>query len=225
MSYTLIFFFKLLTAWVGRPGTGKTVTIVESIRQLLDKNPNSRILACAPSNSAADLIATRLDMLSPEELFRFYAPSRYPNQVPDALRAYTCKTESNHFTVPTMAILKRFRVIVSTCVSASFAHGIGLPRGHFTHIFIDEAGQATEPEAMVSVKTMADNDTNVILSGDPKQLGPIIRSAVARELGLEKSYLARLVERDMYNEDNGHGITYVLHLNFLHLSLIDSSIP
>ncbi len=199
-----------LTPLFTRPGTGKTVTVIESIRQILVKNPNARILACAPSNSASDLIATRLSVLSPEELFRFYAPSRHKNKTPDELRKYACITDDGHFSAPPVATLKRFRVIVSTCVSASFAHGVGMPRGHFTHIFVDEAGQATEPEVMIGIKTMADNDTNIVLSGDPKQLGPIIRSAVARELGLEKSYLARLTERDVYNEATGQGITYVI---------------
>lgn len=183
------------------------------IRQILAQNPNARILACAPSNSAADLIASRLSALTPDELFRFYAPSRYKNQVPDDILRYACTTSDGHFTAPLVPTLKRFRVVVSTCVSASFAHGVGMPRGHFTHIFVDEAGQATEPEVMIGIKTMADNDTNIILSGDPKQLGPIIRSAVARELGLEKSYLARLADRDIYNNRRYQGITYVLDQN------------
>lgn len=190
------------------PGTGKTVTVVEAIRQVLDSNRQACILACAPSNSAADLIALRLiDALNTTELFRFYAPSRHKNQIPDALLPYSATNLNGHFTVPPMATTKRFRVIVSTCVSASFAYGIGINRGHFTHIFIDEAGQATEPEVMISVKTIADNNTNVILSGDPKQLGPIIRSAVARELGLEKSYLERMMDREMYDEERGYGKT------------------
>lgn len=203
-----------------RPGTGKTVTVVEAIRQLLVENPQVRILACAPSNSAADLIALRLNMLRPNELFRFYAPSRHKNQIPDGLEEFSCVTDHGHFTAPPVPTLKQFRVIVSTCVSASFTHGVGMPRGHFTHIFVDEAGQATEPEVMIGVKTMADNDTNIILSGDPKQLGPIIRSAVARELGLEKSYLARLLERDMYNETKGYGVTYVAMLSCMKFTYI-----
>ena len=80
-----------------------------------------------------------------------------------------------------------------------------MARGHFTHIFIDEAGQATEPEAFVSIKMMADTKTNVILSGDPKQLGPVIRSGIARELGLEQSYLERLMDRDVYDNKTGYG--------------------
>jgi helicase MOV-10 len=52
---------------------------------------------------------------------------------------------------------------------------------------------------------MADSNTNIILSGDPKQLGPIIRSAVARELGLETSYIERLMKREIYDEKKGYG--------------------
>lgn len=124
--------------------------------------------------------------------------------MPDKLRSYT-STRDGHFTVPIMSRLKRFRVIVSTCISASFCSGVGMARGHFTHIFIDEAGQATEPEAFVSIKMMADTKTNVILSGDPKQLGPVIRSGIARELGLEQSYLERLMDRDVYDNKTGYG--------------------
>ncbi|KAF8954804.1 P-loop containing nucleoside triphosphate hydrolase protein [Flammula alnicola] len=180
--------------------TGKTITIVEAILQILATDQQAKILACAPSNSAADLIASRLrDRLTADELFRFYAPSRFKSQVPDELSAFTYIRDDGHFSVPPMARMTRFRVVVATCVSASVASGIGMPRGHFSHIFIDEAGQATEPETFVSIKMMADTKTNVILSGDPKQLGPIIRSGIARELGLEKSYLERLMDRDAYN--------------------------
>ncbi|KAF7348608.1 Rna helicase [Mycena venus] len=207
----------------GPPGTGKTVTMVEAILQVLAANPTGRILACAPSNSAADLIATRLKSLSTDELFRYYAPSRNREQVPLELLEYTYEkvdergssyrdnehAEKRHFSVPPMARMKRFRVVVATCVSASVVSGIGIPRGHYTHIFCDEAGQASEPEAMIAIKTMADSKTNVILSGDPKQLGPIIRSAVARELGLETSYIERLMQREIYDEKKGYGTSVV----------------
>jgi helicase MOV-10 len=166
----------------------------------LAKSPQAKILACAPGNSAADLIAFRLrEYLSTDELFRFYAPSRFKDQVPDDLVSYTFKEAGDHFSVPKMDRLKKFKVIVSTCGSSGIFSGVGMARGHFTHIFIDEAGQATEPESFLSIKLLADSKTNVILSGDPKQLGPVIRSGIAKELGLDKSYLERLMDRDVYN--------------------------
>ena len=60
------------------------------------------------------------------------------------------------------------------------------PRGHFTHVFIDEAGHAVEPEALVAIAGIIDSDHGgqIVLAGDPKQLGPVIRSPIARSWGL-----------------------------------------
>lgn len=44
----------------GPPGTGKTQTIIALVTNLLIKDPQSRILICAPSNNAIDEIAVRL---------------------------------------------------------------------------------------------------------------------------------------------------------------------
>lgn len=186
-----------------RPGTGKTITIVEAIRQVLRRYPRARILACAPSNSAADLIALRLRVLGEGQLFRFYAASRPKSSVPPSLLPFTRLNSNNDFTAPSLPELRRLRVVVTTCVSAAFAYGVGVPRGHFTHIFVDEAGQASEPEVMIAVKTMADRATNVVLAGDPKQLRPIVRSPISRRFGLEKSYLERLMEREVYDDFKG----------------------
>jgi len=156
--------------------------------------------------------------LSPQELFRFYAPSRDKNNLPDELRSYAHIGPDGHFALPSPARVRMnsFRVIVTTCLSASIAHGIGMKRGVFTHIFIDEAGQATEPEVFVSIKTMADTKTNVILSGDPKQLGPIIRSGIAVGLGLEQSYLERLMNREAYGLAIGNGKRCVSEPAYFH---------
>lgn len=193
------------------------MTIVEAIRQLVRTNSSHRIIACAPSNSAADLIASRLKVLGNAQLFRLYAPSRNKKLVPDELLPFTHTTRSDDgvgvFGVPPLAILRRYKVIVVTCVSAPVLHGVGLPRGHFSHIFIDEAGQATEPESMASIKLLSNNNTNVILSGDPMQLGPIIRSPVARILGFELSYMERLMSLAWYNDRSWRGKTYVVDQN------------
>ena len=193
------------------PGTGKTVTLVETILQLLQEFPDARILACAPSNSAADIIAERLVKhgLSKEELFRCNAAMRNFASVPEELFPYTYRP-GTMYALPTMDKLLQYRVIVSTCINSAFAYNIGVPEGHFTHIFVDEAGQASEPEMLVAIMPLVVENTRVILSGDPKQLGPVIRSSMAREFGLEKSFLERLMDRPLYSSEHGRGRSCVL---------------
>ena len=41
------------------------------------------------------------------------------------------------------------RMLVCTCSTAGSFYQLGLKAGHFTHVFVDEAGQATEPECLV----------------------------------------------------------------------------
>ena len=60
---------------------------------------------------------------------------------------------------------------------------LGIPKAHFTHVFIDEAGQGMEPECLIPIAgllgTDEDNLGQLVLAGDPKQLGPVLRSTVA----------------------------------------------
>lgn len=131
------------------PGTGKTVTIVETILQLVATNPSIRIMACAPSNSAADLITQRLVRLGSERLFRLNAPFRSVSQMPADLLPYTYIDYNGRFSIRNKTDLAKYNVVVSTCMSASIPYGIGMKNGHFSHIFIDEAGQAMEPEVRI----------------------------------------------------------------------------
>ncbi|ESK92581.1 rna helicase [Moniliophthora roreri MCA 2997] len=194
----------------GPPGTGKTVTMVESILQILKKDSKAKILVCTPSNSAADLVVSRLRHdLDKERLFRLNAPSRFQRTVPEEIRPYTCPDGGIHYTIHSRQRVMEYQVVVSTCVSAAMVFGIGIPRGHYSHIFVDEAGQGTEPELMIPIRTMASEQTSIVLCGDPKQLGPVIRSSIARELGLSTSYLQRLMSMDVYNEQQGFGKSVV----------------
>ncbi|KAG9001258.1 hypothetical protein FRB93_012185 [Tulasnella sp. JGI-2019a] len=196
----------------GPTGTGKTVTIVEAILQLIARDQNVRILACAQSNSAADLLAERLRRglpVGPNKLFRLNAPFRSVEKYPPNLRAYTFIDKNGRFSIRSAKDLAKYNVVVSTCMTAGIPHGVGMKTGHFGYVFIDDAGRAMEPETMVPIKTMGDPRTNIILSGDSLQLGPFIQSGVARIFGLNISFLERLMERKIYKDKTRHGITFV----------------
>ncbi|KAG7439173.1 P-loop containing nucleoside triphosphate hydrolase protein [Guyanagaster necrorhizus] len=182
----------------GPPGTGKTVTIVEAIEQLLKRDPNSRILACTPNNSAADLIAQKLMHLGPTDVFRLNSMTRKLGDLPKTLRKFSLTNDNEVFAMPALERVLKYRVVVSTCISAGALPDLGVKLGHFTCIFIDEAGQGKEPEIMIPIKGLANKHTNVVLAGDLKQLGPIVHSRLARDLGLKESYLARLMQRPCY---------------------------
>ncbi|KAK2463831.1 hypothetical protein APHAL10511_004136 [Amanita phalloides] len=197
----------------GPPGTGKTVTVVEAIHQLLQQNGEARILACAPSNKAADIIATRLSVLGKPALFRLNSLSRKPQTLASTLENFVLLNDNNCFAIPTLEELKEYKVIVSTCITAGALWGLGFKKGHFSHIFVDEAGHGEEPQVMIPFRTLADETTNFVLAGDHKQLGPIIKSLIARQTtfkpSLETSYLQRMMEREIYDVQGGRGLTVV----------------
>lgn len=186
----------------GPPGTGKTRTIVEAILQLYTHHKNSRILVCAPSNSAADYILEKLLAqqnieFRDNEIFRLNATTRpYEDVKPELIRF--CFFDELIFKSPPASALIHYRIIVSTYMSASLLFAEDVGRGHFSHIFLDEAGQASEPETMIPVSHLCRRETVVVLAGDPLQLGPVIYSKKADEFGLGISYMERLSESDLY---------------------------
>lgn len=193
----------------GPPGTGKTMTLVEAIVQLYTTQKNARILVCAPSNSAADHILEKLLCLEgvrikDNEIFRLNAATR-----------------TNEEIKPPLLALNRYKLIVSTYMSASLLTAEGVKRGHFTHIFLDEAGQASEPENMIAISNLCLSETVVVLAGDPRQLGPVIYSRDAESLGLGKSYLERLFECDYYCEGDENYVTKLVKNYRCHPEILD----
>ncbi|KAG8745892.1 hypothetical protein FRC10_006696 [Ceratobasidium sp. 414] len=149
----------------GPPGTGKTTALVEAIHQVVVADPKNRVLVCAPSNTATDLIALRLSkMHNSGELLRLNAPARKLRTLPSDLRKYSF-VEEDKFKAPVKQEIEKFRIVASTCFYASIPQALGI-QDHFTHIFVDEAGHASEPEIMVAILQNAGLNTNVVLCGD-----------------------------------------------------------
>ncbi|XP_039091687.1 RNA helicase Mov10l1 isoform X2 [Hyaena hyaena] len=181
----------------GPPGTGKTVTIIEAVLQVYCALPDSRILVCAPSNSAADLACLRLhesQLLQPGAMVRVNATCRFEETIIDTIKAY-CKDGEDIWKA------SRFRIIITTCSSAGLFYQIGVRVGHFTHVFVDEAGQASEPECLIPLGLVSGTNGQVVLAGDPMQLGPVIKSRLAMAYGLNVSMLERLMSRPVYLRD------------------------
>ncbi|NXS62137.1 SDE3 helicase, partial [Brachypteracias leptosomus] len=187
----------------GPPGTGKTVTLVEAIKQVWTCFKDARILACAPSNSAADLLCQRLIKdVAPRYIYRLMASSRNYQEVPADIRP-CCNWDNRQscYVYPSKEHLGRYRILITTLVTAGRLVSANFPDGYFSHVFIDECGQAAEPESVVAIAgllTAMDQKTNpnggqLVLAGDPQQLGPVLRSPLAIEHGLGTSLLGRLM--------------------------------
>jgi helicase MOV-10 len=185
----------------GPPGTGKTVTVIEMIRQAHQLDPNRKILVCAPSNTAADLIVERLaDHIDITQMFRVMAFSRSLGDVSARVQAY-CRQENGNFVIPEIKILESYNILVATCGLAAKLYNLGISKGFFSYVIIDECGNAFEPEVLACfVPFWVHYETQVILAGDPKQLGPVTTSADAKEHGLGVSLLERLIDRDAYQK-------------------------
>ncbi|CAM9860916.1 unnamed protein product, partial [Discosporangium mesarthrocarpum] len=101
----------------GPPGTGKTVTVIEAILQILKRENEVKILACAPSDTAADVIAQRLSQyLSPQELLRLNWWQRLVASVNPLLLPYCPQDESLGLFGPPKEL--DCSVVVCTCGAA-----------------------------------------------------------------------------------------------------------
>lgn len=203
----------------GPPGTGKTITLCETILQIFKTIPESRLLVATPSNSSANLISERLldsGALRPGDLVRlvgFHCTT--DGSIPEKLIPYCAVgdlAQEGSRKAPeyygngikpscSASVLGRHRITVGTCISLGLMHSMGFPRGHFSHVFVDEAGQATEPEILVPLNFIHADNGHVVLAGDPMQLGPVVQSKFAGHFGLGLSFLSRLLQRFPYQRD------------------------
>ncbi|XP_017270570.1 putative helicase mov-10-B.1 [Kryptolebias marmoratus] len=189
----------------GPPGTGKTVTVVEAIKQIEKTQASRHILACAPSNSAADLLCSKiLEHVDVHKVYRMYASSRDPEQVPENLKACS-NLEGECYVYPPKEKLMEYKIIVTTMLTAGRFVSGAIPVGHFTHVFVDEAGHAVETECLVPLAGLLDAESGqLVLAGDPKQLGPILRSPFALKFGMGVSFLERLMtDFSLYQKSEG----------------------
>ncbi|XP_017054176.1 uncharacterized protein LOC108096803 [Drosophila ficusphila] len=190
----------------GPPGTGKTSTICEAIYQLYVRRPETHILVLAGSNTACDEVALRLLRAiakapdsQPRPLTRIFAAScdRRIDNIDDLLLEYS-NMYALHF-YPAVQAVHEYRIVICTLSLAGKLSTGGFAKGNiFSHVFVDEAAASTEAEALMGITCTISPTTNLILSGDHKQLGPVLQSQRANEWGLGLSLFERLLTRKCY---------------------------
>ncbi|XP_050774200.1 helicase with zinc finger domain 2 isoform X1 [Gopherus flavomarginatus] len=155
-------------------GTGKTFTLAMATQEII-KQPNTRVLICTHTNSAADIYI--------REYFHEYVTNGHPGAVPLRIKytdrsisltdpitqLYCCLSpDQRTFRQPTQAEIDRHRIIITTSM---LSKNLRVPPGYFTHILIDEAAQMLECEALIPL-SYATFETRVVLAGDHMQVTP-----------------------------------------------------
>ncbi|XP_010031939.1 probable RNA helicase SDE3 [Eucalyptus grandis] len=178
------------------------VVVREAVSQAYRRSKYPRILLAAPTNKTCDVLMRSLKKDIPDsEIFRANAAFREYDGVPDdILPSCVYKKRRECFACPPLHELRRFKVICSTFVSSFRLHNEGINAGHFSHIFLVDASSTSEPEAMIVLANLANEDTTVIVTGQQGNRSGWVRSPIARGNGLRISYFERLKELTPYNK-------------------------
>lgn len=118
---------------LGLVGVGKTKTLIYTIADLLgltgspclreEANNPTRILLCAPSHLACNVLTTRLAAIGLEhtEIFRLFEATRPIETIPMNVLPFTCQGHSGGgggFLLPPPSSWVKLKVIVCTCLDA-----------------------------------------------------------------------------------------------------------
>ena len=171
----------------GAFGSGKTYCLAESVRCMVQRKKDKRILICTFCESASNVFFDMWDSETKAKAIRL-------------VRNETEINETNGYSIVCCVPLTdkvRKQITSASIVVCTFYTSILLNEnpgigGSFTHILIDEAAQALECETIMPL-TLAMSNTTVILAGDHRQIGP---SVFCREnyifFGTNLSLLQRL---------------------------------
>ena len=191
----------------GPPGTGKTLTMVETVLQICMRagagSQAPRIIVAAPSDASADVLALRLVklMFNPKKLQRVCHHQRKLASLPNELLS-NVNIENGAFSYSKIEDEEGgngAEIFVVTCYTAGLLdhRNTGWVKRGITHLFVDESCQANEAECLIPCLAVG-TVCSIILSGDPKQLSPIIQSQAANQLGLSLSLQERLMGLNLY---------------------------
>ena len=140
-------------------GTGKTRVLARAALELIAQKWYNKILICAHHQASADTFIEhfgklqRNGVLSTIVIIRVTTPDYHSKTMKEFPSYFKRSASANS------------RIIVTTLGLSHYMHHIR----PFTHIFIDEAAQTRETEAIIPL-TLAEPDTKIVIAGDHCQV-------------------------------------------------------
>ena len=132
---------------VGSFGSGKTHLIARAAYEILQENPESHVLVCAHHQSSVHNFEKyyfkHLTKASNSKLIRLTPGFRWNEKITKELPNYN--------------------LIVATFSTSLYLIEY-LPKGHFTHVLLDEDAQVREPETIASL-CLANENTKIVIAG------------------------------------------------------------
>lgn len=205
----------------GPPGTGKTQVISEICAQLLERNPNIRILICSETHVAVNNILTRISKVSncakilrvndkeedsgledflPNNILEQYITILEKSNVEQSVLDIIRKSllENYDYNIEKQIILSA-NVVGMTCNKVS-AYNFDKSWESFDVLIIDEVCKATLPEILGPILV----SKKAILVGDPQQLPPVFCSEDLDVLNdIEKNHLQNYMYIDkLFDDEN-----------------------
>lgn len=202
-----------LTLIQGPPGTGKTVTSATIVYHLAKRGT---VLVVASSNVAVDHLTEKIHQSglrvvrvtararesvdSSVSFLALHTQAREVSKNSELDRLYRLKTETGQLSASDEKrylklqrhaegmVIDAAQVICCTCVGAGDPRILGRK---FDSVLIDEATQATEPEALIP---LVHSVKQVIMVGDHRQLGPVLMNKSCVKAGFDVSLFERLMQ-------------------------------
>lgn len=135
------------------------------------------------------------------KMFRFYSPSfaKKMNRINQKLKPCS-NLKYNYHIQPSLQELLSYNVVICTLVNSGRLKGLG--SSHFDYIFIDECASSAEPYVNIPISLAISAKekfrASLVLLGDPKQLGQIMRTFHSERYGFNISTMERVMDMKKY---------------------------
>ena len=162
-------------------GTGKTFTLSEATRMILESGRSARILICIVSRNTGNVYHQQIvdSNLGSGCLLRLFGKNEDISHVDPRLLE-----DSNYlngrFLYPTADHVRSKSVVIVSLDAAMILHRLGIKSSDFSHVFIDEAAQVAE-FYLTPILAFASTSNKLVLTGDVMQLNPELLSVPLSE--------------------------------------------